>query len=174
MSALADLIAKTDVASCPRCGFVGPTEAVRRHRERAGHELDEPQDETKGDDLEVTLVRKAAKPEQRYTFGVVRVPNDEAQADEFQDALWRFDYRTPLRKESGEVVGRIVEMAQWPYTRESDLMKSDGAVRRVAIPARAIYAGVVWTEDAWPDVKAGRISGLRLGDTAVRVVGVPT
>ncbi len=42
------------VASCPRCGWVGPPGAVDRHRKRMGHESDEAHDDIHGEEEDVT------------------------------------------------------------------------------------------------------------------------
>ncbi len=35
-----------------------------------------------------------------------------------------------------------------------------GEERKLTMPAGTVYMGVVWDEDAWPDVKKGKFTGL--------------
>lgn len=176
--ALDDEAPEDGFTSCPRCGFIGPPAAVRRHRERAAHQADGPEDEAHG---EMGIVAKATRPEQRYTFaplyspGLVDAHGEFTDAEELQKAVWDFDYRTPLRRQHGsEQIGRIVEMVQWPADYDADLVQPDGSVRKCRLPAGTVYVGVVWNADAWEDVKAGRITGLSMGGTGVRTRGVPS
>lgn len=179
--ALDDESTEDEFTSCPRCGFVGPPAAVLRHRKRAGHEAAGPEDETHGEDeAEMSIVSKATRAEHRYTFSPIYSPGlldahgEFTDAEELQKAVWDFDYRTPLRRQHGnERIGRIVEMVSWPYETEVDLAQPDGSIRKQKLPAGTVYAGVVWNADAWDDVKAGKITGLSMGGTAVRVRGVP-
>jgi len=126
---------------------------------------------------DATYVVSKSLDEKRYTFGPLYSPGvddahgEYAEADDLQQALWDYfsgeDKR--LRKQHGEdVIGDVVELVQWPYELDAEL-KVGSDVRKFKLPAGTVYAGVVWSEDAWPDVKKGKISGLSMGGRAVRI-----
>ncbi len=176
----------TGLTECPHCGFVGPVEAVRRHRRRTGHEEpppDENTDHVRGEVEKATLgiLRKGARPEQRFTLSPLYTPgrldahSEWADADDLSEALHdylRKGYRKLHKQHGGEVIGEVVEAFQWPHDHEAELKQADGSVRKQLLPAGTVYCGVKWTPKAWADVKAGRITGLSMGGTAIRVKGV--
>lgn len=120
--------------------------------------------------------------EKRYTFGPLYLPNtydahgEWADPDDLQKAVWdytdwenRDGFGMELRKQHGEErIGRIAEIVQWPFPLEAKLSVA-GDVKKFSLPAGTVYTGVLWNEDAWPDVKSGAITGLSMGGRAVRV-----
>jgi hypothetical protein len=164
--------------SCPECGFIGPPEVVERHQARTGHGITAPDAEA---EAELGVVQKRSSVEERFTFGPLYSPGvldahgEFATADDLQKALWKFSLKgdRTLRKQHGKkTIGKIVELVQWPFEAEVELSVPGRPVRKAKLPAGTVYAGVLWDEDAWPDVKAGRITGLSMGGTAVRFRGV--
>lgn len=122
-------------------------------------------------------IEKAA-PEQRYTFGPLYSPmaidahGEYSTADDLQKALWDFNLNTDLtlRKQHGkEAIGKVVELVQWPFEHTAELGVPGRLAKQLVLPARTVYAGVVWEPKAWPLVKAGQITGLSMGGTAVRL-----
>jgi hypothetical protein len=169
----------TGLTECPRCGFTGPVEAVRRHRKRAGHDEAAPDEDA---DVEAGFVAKAARPEQRFTFSPLYLPNtldahgEFATADDLQEAAWDYFRKgdRKLRKQHGsQVIGEVVEMTSWPFAHEAELTSANGTVRKQKFPAGTVYCGVVWTPEAWTDVKAGKLTGYSMGGSTVRTRGVP-
>lgn len=138
----------------------------------AGEDGQEPSE----DDAAYAVVHKAA--DLRYTFGPMYAPGvlDEhgefTDEDELRKAVWDFfeNGDKELRKQHGrERVGTIVSLVQWPYEHEAELSVPGGTVRKVKFPSGTVYAGVRWTEEAWPLVKSGAIKGYSMGGAAVRV-----
>jgi hypothetical protein len=122
-------------------------------------------------------VIEKSRDELRYTFGPLYSPDvpdahDEyARAEDLQKALWDYFLNVDkgLRKQHGdEVIGKIVELVQWPFTLDAELAVA-GEVKKFHLPAGTVYAGVHWSEEAWPQVKSGEITGLSMGGRAVRV-----
>lgn len=171
---------------CPTCGFIGPPVAVERHMRRRGHGGHPEPERTPneqvaanpGYDAEMALTKAA--PEKRYTFGPLYLPNtldahrEFATADDLQEAAWNYfrGGNRELRKQHGsKVIGEVVEMVSWPLDHDADLIQADGSLRKRKLPAGTVYCGVRWTPEAWADVKAGRITGLSMGGSTVRVKG---
>jgi hypothetical protein len=133
-------------------------------------------------DVEYAAVEKAD--DLRYTFGPMYMPDaldahDEFATDEdLREATWAFNLggERTLRKQHGqEKIGDIVELARWPFEHEAELaVPGTGQVKKVLLPANTPYMGVHWTEEAWPLVKSGRITGYSIGGRAVRIRGLPT
>jgi hypothetical protein len=122
-------------------------------------------------------IEKAA-PDQRYTFGPLYSPGaidahgEYSTADDLQKAVWDFNLSTDLtlRKQHGaEKIGKVVELVQWPFPHEAELGIPGRLAKNLVLPARTVYAGVVWEPRAWPLVKSGQITGLSMGGTAVRL-----
>lgn len=115
--------------------------------------------------------------EMRYTFGPLYSPDvddahgEYARAEDLQKALWDYFLNVDkgLRKQHGdEVIGEVVELVQWPFELDAELSVA-GEVKKFKLPAGTVYAGVHWSEEAWPAVKKGEITGLSMGGRAVRV-----
>jgi hypothetical protein len=104
--------------------------------------------------------------------GSVDAHGEFTDSEELRKALWDFSLHgdRQLRKQHGDKhVGEIVELVQWPYELEAEMSLPGQEVRKVKFPAGTVYAGVHWTESAWPDVKKGKITGYSMGGYAVRV-----
>lgn len=129
------------------------------------------------DDLEYTVTKSLD--EERYTFGPMYTPgeidahNEWTSATELQKATWGFvraGNRTVHKQHDvSKAIGEIVEIAHWPYPHEIQLMLPGREVRKAQMPAGTIYAGVIWTPEAWPLVKGGAITGYSMGGRAMRV-----
>jgi Putative phage serine protease XkdF len=175
---------------CPTCGKVAAPKALKRHMQRTGHgERKEskrvPNENVvanpDGDfDAEMNLSKALVKPEMRFTLaplyrpGVLDAHGDWTDADELQKSLHdyiRKGYRKLHKQHGGEVIGEVLEAFQWPYDHEADLRQPDGSLKKMKLPAGTVYCGVKWTPAAWQDVKRGRINGLSMGGTTMKVKG---
>jgi hypothetical protein len=116
--------------------------------------------------------------EHRYTFGVMYVPgavdaDDEwVEANDLQKATWdylRKGYRGIRDTHTDVEIGELVELVSWPYEAEVEARTGSGEVRKMKLPAGTVYAGVVWTPDAWALVKSGKLRGYSMGGKAVRL-----
>jgi Putative phage serine protease XkdF len=179
--------------ACPKCGrILGSPGAIFRHQMATGHDSGRPdRDDTNhyahgevekaASDVQLGVVQKATKSEQRYTLSPLYLPNtldahgEFATADDLQEAAWDY-FRNgdrKLRKQHGsKVIGEVVEMMAWPHDHVAKLTGAGGYVRKQKLPAGTVYCGIVWSREAWSDVKAGRITGLSMGGSTVRVKGV--
>lgn len=117
--------------------------------------------------------------EKRYTLGVVYVPgatdaDDEwADADDLQSAVWEYmrkGYRGIRDTHTDREIGELVELISWPFPVEVEApVPGEAQVRKYALPAGSVFAGVVWSEEAWAEAKKGRLRGFSMGGRAVRV-----
>ncbi|KKN41045.1 hypothetical protein LCGC14_0727330 [marine sediment metagenome] len=136
-----------------------------------------------GPELAFRTVTKAA--DKRYTFGVVYLATDKAAdpvldtheefvlADDLQIAQW--DY---VRKgnrniylqhgDASTVIGEIVDIVAWPFEVSAEFTAGTDA-QTVVVPANSIWMGVIWTEEAWPLIKDGSITGLSMGGWSRRL-----
>ena len=136
-----------------------------------------------GPELAFRAVTKAA--DKRYTFGVVYLATDKAAdpvldtheefvlADDLQTAQW--DY---VRKgnrniylqhgDASTVIGEIVDIVAWPFEVSAEFTAGADA-QTVVVPANSIWMGVIWTEEAWPLIKDGSITGLSMGGWSRRL-----
>lgn len=116
--------------------------------------------------------------EKRYTLGPVYAPGETDAhgetilADELQHAMW--DYvrkgdRTVHLQHSDKRAGEWVEILTWPLSLRTTLKMSNNRKEDVEFPPGTVFMGVIWDEETWPLVKAGKISGYSLGGTAVKV-----
>jgi len=121
--------------------------------------------EKSGDELRYTLGPV-------YSPGVLDAHGETTDSEELRKALWDYSVNgdRQLRKQHGrERIGQIVELFQWPHEHEAELkLPGSGELRKVKFPAGTVYAGVVWTEEAWPLVKSGEITGYSMGGTTFR------
>lgn len=137
-------------------------------------------------DLELAVTK--ATDEKRYTFGPLYAPDrldahgEYVDADTLQESVW--EYVRASRKQDGAiklmhgdygeslVVGEWVDVVSWPQETEVELaVPGTDEVKKVTLPPNTVYMGVVWTQEAWPLVKAGKLAGLSMGGRAVRVRG---
>jgi hypothetical protein len=126
----------------------------------------------------VDLIKAVSHEELRYTLGPMYAPmvkdahGEYADDDDLRKAVWDYNLNADrsLRKQHGlQVIGNVIEMFQWPFEHDHELMQSDGTVRKVKLPAGTVYSGVQWSPSAWQDVKKGKIKGYSMGGAAVRL-----
>lgn len=95
------------------------------------------------------------KSEDRYTFSSMQVP--DLDPDEEREFLWQVYRDHDLRlTRGGELVGEVTELGRWPFPHDD-------------APADAAWIGVIWTPEAWPLAREGKLDGLRLAGRPVRV-----
>lgn len=119
-----------------------------------------------------------ADDEKRYTLGILYVPSardadDEyAEAEELQKACWdyiRSGYRGIRDTHTNVEIGELVELVSWPYEVEAEARTGGGEVFKYKLPANTVYAGVIWSPEAWELYKQGKLRGYSLGGKAVRL-----
>ena len=131
----------------------------------------------------VYAVAKASE-EKRYTLGPLYAPDrldahkEWVAGETLQEAVWEYVRESAgngrllnlQHKLLGDVqVGEWVECMAWPYEHTIKVTVPGGEERELTMPAGTIYMGVIWNEESWPLVKAGKLTGLSLGGKAVRV-----
>lgn len=119
--------------------------------------------------------------EKRYTFGPLYLPDtldahsEFVTSEDLQAATWDYVRKavesgsnTIYRQHTTTPAGEWVEIVSWPteYTVKMEV-PGVGEVERT-FPPGTVFQGVVWSEDAWPDVKDGKILGLSMGGMAKR------
>jgi len=146
----------------PEDGKIAPyiqvtREQVERARDRTGNTSAVPR---------VKVLK--ARTEQRYTLGVAYIPDhpdvgialdghqDQISAEELEKAAWRFMAKSPKvglhHKDGTESAGQVVESyiyrgPQWKIAGET-------------IVAGTWLLGVIWSEEAWQEVKSDEVRGL--------------
>lgn len=130
------------------------------------------------DEVPADIAFTKADEDQRYTFGPLYTPMQEDAHGEFataptlQKALWNYarsgDRRIRKQHDQGHVAGEVVEQVVWPYPVEVELSVPGQGVRKALLPANTAFMGVIWSEEAWPLVKSGAISGYSMGGRAIR------
>jgi hypothetical protein len=119
-----------------------------------------------------------AQDEQRYTLGVMYVPNatdadDEyTTLDELQKATWnlfRSGQRLVKDTHTERDIGELVELVSWPFPVDAELKLGDGKVHKYRLPEGTVWAGVIWKPEAWTLVKSGKLRGYSMGGKAVRM-----
>lgn len=114
--------------------------------------------------------------EKRYTLAPMYIPSqydahgDWAEPDDLQKALWDFQRGDKLialqhHPEAGPM-GEAVEMMVVPFEHTWPMQKADGSTVDVTFPANTPWLGVIWNEDVWPLVKAGKVRGYSIGGRA--------
>jgi hypothetical protein len=106
----------------------------------------------------LTLRPIHARPELRYTVGVLASPQGGGEGELVKVAWQMAEPRTLVRSE-GRIVGRVREAFHWPSAVGT-------------IPAGSAFAGVEWSEDAWPLVKSGRLGPAEIAGVPVEVQGL--
>ena len=124
----------------------------------------------------LTVVKSAPL---QFTLSPLYVPHrkdahGEWTTDEdLQKAAWGLmrsgDRTINIQHLPGTVAGEWVELATWPWEHDAELATPGGEVRKVRMPANTPYMGVVWGDEAWEEVQAGRLRGLSMEGTARRV-----
>jgi hypothetical protein len=116
--------------------------------------------------------------EKRYALGVLYSPgvadahNEYIGADELQEAVWKYlhagDLRLRKQHDRGQVIGMVVEILTLPWAITADA--TVGKTRKkLKLPAGTVLVGAVFSEEAWPLVKSGKLNGWSLGGRAKRV-----
>lgn len=129
------------------------------------------------------VVLEKAK-ERRVTTGVMYIPDrvdahgEFAKAEDLEEAVHDYmlggDLKIRKQHDTSVVIGDVVGMISWPFEHSAVLKHHANGVEKsnsIILPAGTIYTTVKWTPEAWPEVKAGRIGGLSMGGTAVRIRG---
>jgi len=125
------------------------------------------------------VVMKAA--DRRFTLGPLYVPDsvdsqDEwTDADTLQGAVWDWvrsgDRRVYLQHDRDTVVGEWVEVMTLPEPWEVVLRDGGGEeTGKVEFPAGTVMLGVVWSPEAWPLVRDGKLRGYSMGGASRRVL----
>jgi hypothetical protein len=135
---------------------------------------------TPEEDPHYAIVQRSS--DKRYTFGVLYTPDEidahgeYASADDLQKAVHDYVMRGDLElrdmHDTSKKIGHVVEIVTWPFEVELELMvpgETDKATNTVTVPPGTVFTGVIWSEDVWPDVKAGKYKGYSLGGKTVRV-----
>lgn len=133
----------------------------------------------------------AAPTDKRYTFTVVYKASPDGFKAPVLDAHNEFATEDELRAaqkgyiEAGDrniylqhglvdglgmhKIGEWTDIATIPWEVTTDfVMPSTGKVEKRTIPANSVWMGIEWSEEAWPAVKSGQISGLSFGGRAAR------
>jgi hypothetical protein len=124
------------------------------------------------------FVRKAE--ERRFTLGPLYVPDfmdahgEWTDADELQTAVWGWvrsgDRRIFLQHDRDVEAGEWVEVMTMPQPWTVEMRDANGKnVGEVTYPPNTVFLGVVWNEETWPDVKAGKIRGYSIGGYSDRM-----
>jgi hypothetical protein len=95
-------------------------------------------------------------------------------ADELQTAVWGWvrsgDRRIFLQHDKDVEAGEWVEVMTMPQAWTVQMMDAKGnSVGEVTYPPNTVFLGVIWNEDVWPDIKAGRIRGYSIGGYSDRM-----
>jgi hypothetical protein len=123
------------------------------------------------------LVRKDDA--RRFTLGPLYVPDfmdahgEWTDPDELQKAAWEWvragDRRIFDQHDRTTPIGEWVEIMTMP--QPWTVMMKDAAgndVGEVTYPEGTVFLGVVWSEEKWPEVQAGRYRGYSIGGFAER------
>jgi 2'-5' RNA ligase len=137
-----------------------------------------------GEEEALTYEVTKAVDEERYTLGPLYAPNRKdahgewTDADTLQKGVWEYvressDTGRRLNLQHGDdgevTVGEWVEVVVWPYEHTIKVAVPGEEERELTMPAGTVYMGVIWDEDAWPLVKAKKLTGYSLGGKAVKV-----
>jgi hypothetical protein len=168
----ADEPTPTREPACSECGrvFRNPG-AFARHRIATGHGLGSkrtPNEQVAANpDHDAEPLSKAAlvgvvatTPDKRHTLVVVTPDQFSTDPQSFQHRVWksRTQGHSSLTAD-GRLLGRVVEVAQWPYpTRPSALVKDRGSLASRTLPGDSYYVGVVWEPGAWAAYRRGDLS----------------
>ena len=116
----------------------------------------------------------------QYTFSAWYIPDqvdahgEYTDPEELQQAAWRYvrhnDRRIRLQHNRDVVAGNGWKSCRGRskspcHGSAPDLLKFED----VTYPAGSVFLGVQWNDWAWELVKAGKIRGLSIGGTAMRV-----
>lgn len=138
--------------------------------------MDEPVQQSPGWAPQVINKSLETREEERYTLGPWYVPDlVDAHGDwtdvpevqkSFRNYLQKDDHDIRLQHNRDVVAGRWVDGICWPTEYRTTLTKADGTQTEHVFPAGTPFLGVEWSEDVWPLVKAGKISGYSIGGSS--------
>jgi hypothetical protein len=160
--------------TCPTCGFIGPPRAVERHMRRRGHSAHPEPERAPNEhvaanpDYDAEPLTKAAlvgvlaaTPDKRHTLVVVTPDQFGTDPQSFQHRVWksRVEGNKALTDDDGRLLGRVVEVAQWPFPAQpSALVKDRDSFAPRTLPGESYYVGVVWEPGAWTAYRRGDLS----------------
>ena len=119
--------------------------------------------------------------EKQFTLGPLYVPDfmdshgEWTDAEELQNAVWGWvrsgDRRIFLQHDTDVVAGEWVEVMTMPQPWTVDMMDAGGeSIGQVTYPKDTVFLGVVWNDESWADVKAGRLRGYSIGGYSDRMM----
>lgn len=118
--------------------------------------------------------------EKRFALGVLYIPGtsdahgEYIEADELQKAaheyMQRGDLRLRMQHSRQTVIGTVVELVTLPWDIQADATVGK-TKKKLRLPKGTILVGAVFTPEAWPAVKSGKLAGWSLGGRARRVPG---
>lgn len=125
------------------------------------------------------FMRKAD--EKQFTLGPLYVPDfmdahgEWTDSEELQNAVWGWvragDRRIFLQHDMDVVAGEWVEVMTMPQPWTVEMMDATGeSIGQVTYPKDTVFLGVVWNDDAWADVKAGKLRGYSIGGYSDRMM----
>lgn len=156
-----------------RSGVKLPDKEKSTAESKVGKEL-----ATEPEDLDYAVTKRLD--EERYTFGPLFTPGEiDAHGEYTQTATLTKAMRKFVAAGNRSVnkqhnrdappIGQVVDAVIWPYPAEVNLTTPGREIRKATFPAGTAYIGVVWTEEAWPAVKGGAVTGYSLGGRGMRV-----
>jgi hypothetical protein len=158
--------------SCATCGRIFSNRgAYARHRIATGHGSDPERTSNEqvaaNPDYDAEPLSKAAlvgaitvTPDKRHTLVVVTPDQFGTDPQSFQHRVWksRVEGNKALTDDDGRLLGRVVEVAQWPFPTQPYALRKASDVSLTELPADSYYVGVLWEPEAWADIQAGRLS----------------
>lgn len=125
--------------------------------------------------LDLTVAKADA--EMQYTLAPVYLPDTEdahgewVDAPTLQKAFWGYleNSREIHLQHTDTPAGTLVECVTWPVAFETALTIPGEDPKPITFPAGTVYAGIVWTDESWALIKAGKLRGLSMGGRASKV-----
>lgn len=94
-------------------------------------------------------------------------------SDAFLDYALKGDKTLRLQHQPGTAAGEAVLLACWPAPVADDLCVPDQGCTRKSLKAGTIFAVSRWTPRAWALIREGKLRGMSMGGSAVRVPDQP-
>ena len=94
-------------------------------------------------------------------------------SDAFLDYALKGDKTQRLQHRDGTTTGEVVLLACWPAPVADELCVPDQGCTRKSLKAGTIFAASHWTPKAWALIREGKLRGLSMGGSAVRVPDQP-
>jgi hypothetical protein len=125
------------------------------------------------------FVRKAD--EKQFTLGPLYVPDfmdahgEWTDSEELQPAVWEWvksgDRRIYLQHDREVEAGEWVEVMTMPQSWTVMMRDPDGTdLGEVTYPPNTTFLGVIWNDEAWEMIKAGKLRGYSIGGFSDRVM----